>query len=507
MDWFWKKKEPVAVATSNLRTLNPFSNLIGSISYDGETTPGQIGVPKDYRADHTTLRTRGWQSYFENEITQTILNKYVLWMVGGGLKLESEPNKTVLESFGENVDPKQTKQIENLFKVWADSNLPDFAGELNLNQIAEETFKNKGIAGDILIVLRIENNLPTVQMIDAAHVETPFELFNEERIRDGVELNSKGGIKGFHVRNNKDGFDFIKAKDSAGRKRAFLIKGSKYRLDDTRGMPIMSPSLETLSLIDRYKSATVGSAEERQKMPYVIEHTKDSTGENPLAASIAGTIGGTNSVESSFDLSGTIAENVKTTQNKEVINLPVGATMKPIDSKNELYFKEFFDTNFQYICSAISIPPDVARSVYDSSYSASRAAIKDWEHVIKVGRKAFTTEFYKPIYTLWLDVMVLSGAIDLEGYSKALQSNNVMLLEAYRACRFVGANVPHIDPLKEVKAEREKLGELGKNVPLTTVKASMERLDGGDVDNTSEVFNNEVKDYQDKPETNRTEED
>ena len=55
-----------------------------------------------------------------------------------------------------------------------------------------------------------------------------------------------------------------------------------------------------------------------------------------------------------------------------------------------------------------------------------------------------------------------------------------MGISAYQHARFIGANVPHIDPVKEVAAERLKLGKSGADIPLTTAEAATEALNGGD---------------------------
>ncbi len=68
-----------------------------------------------------------------------------------------------------------------------------------------------------------------------------------------------------------------------------------------------------------------------------------------------------------------------------------------------------------------------------------------------------------------------------------------MVTESYEKMRMTGPHFPHIDPLKEVKAEREKLGALGKNIPLTTAELATEALGGGDSDSNIEQFSDEVK--------------
>ena len=71
---------------------------IFTYSYDGEKTPGEIGIIKNYLIDYPALRARSWQSYIESEVTQTIINKFITWIIGSGLKLQSEPIKEILSA-------------------------------------------------------------------------------------------------------------------------------------------------------------------------------------------------------------------------------------------------------------------------------------------------------------------------------------------------------------------------------------------------------------------------
>jgi capsid protein len=275
---------------------------------------------------------------------------------------------------------------------------------------------------------------------------------------------------------------------------AFLIYGLEYRLDSVRGLPLISAVLESIKDLERYKSATIGSAEERQKIAYSIEHQQFSTGENPILGNMMRAYNPDSvSDDIPVDVQGKqVADRVVATTGKQAFNMPIGAQLKALESRNELSFRDFYTINSDHVCAAIGIPPEVAYSKYDSNYSASRAAIKDWEHTLLVDRDAFS-EFYKKIYAFWLEVQILERKVDAPGYFKAKLENNLMVLEAYKTSRWIGANVPHIDPVKEVEAARRKLGIAADNIPLTTVEEATEELGGGDSDQNLLQFAEELK--------------
>ena len=158
--------------------------------------------------------------------------------------------------------------------------------------------------------------------------------------------------------------------------------------------------------------------------------------------------------------------------------MPIGATLKSLDSKNDLYFNEFYNTNFEILCACIGIPPEVALNKYTSSFSSSRGANKNWEHKILFERDKIDIEIYQPMYNYWLEIEIYTGKIKAPGYLVAKNTDDYMLIEAYQRARFIGAKMPFIDPLKEVQAARAKLGD--QTTPLATYEQVTEELNGGD---------------------------
>lgn len=479
-------------------------NSIFTVNYDGEKNLGEIGPIKNYYIDYPAIRMRSWQSYLESEISQAVLNKFAIWVIGSGLKLQAEPAKKVLKSEGVDLDTEAFNDtVESRFAVYSGSKKADYSNMQNLHAKASEAFINSIIGGDVLVVLRLVNGHVKVQLIDGAHVGSPLNNTSNmdlitsrgNRVRNGIEISKTGEHVAYWVRKTGLDYERIPAKGrKSGMKMAFMVYGMEYRIDNTRGIPLISAVLETLKKLERYKEATVGSAEERQKIVMQIVHEAYSTGENPLQGVLAKAMDADAVVDDiPTDKDGDkLADMVAATTNKQVFNMPQGAEMKGLESKNELYFKDFYQMNIDIVCAALGIPPEVALSKYDSNFSASRAALKDWEHTINVNRKRFASAFYQNVYDFWLEVQILNNKVKAPGYLLAKGDNN-MILDSYRMARFVGATIPHIDPEKEVKAVRQKLGEKAKDIPLTTVEAATEELNGGDSNSNLEQYSRELE--------------
>lgn len=509
---FDKKEEP-----KNIKKNDPtadFSSLstgqyrsLFSVSYNGEKNMGEIGPIKNYILDYYGLSLRSWESMLTNEISATVIQKFVLWVIGSGLKLQANPNKEFLKSEGIDIDAEAfSKLIEAQFSVYSSSIEADYSKMDSLYVKGEQAFVNSLVGGDVLTILRLENGIPTIQLIDGSHVMSPtlgteifpLQLANGNRIINGIELSPTNQHVAYYIRKPWPLFNFettrVEAKSSDGLTMAFLTKGKEYRLDNYRGLPVLSTVLETLSKLDRYKEAAVGSAEEAAKIAYQVVHQAFSTGESPLQGNLAKAFNvDAASTDIPRDQQGkNLANTVAVSTNKQAFNNPIGTKIETLKNDAPLSFEGFYKVNRDSVCATVVIPPEVAMSKYDSNFSASRAALKDWEHTLNVARAKFTRNWYQHVYNFFLEIQILKGKIYAPGYLLARSQNDFMIVQAYRACRFVGPQVPHIDPLKEVAAERLKLGATSASIPLTTVERSTERLDGGESYANMEQYSEEL---------------
>lgn len=170
-----------------------------------------------------------------------------------------------------------------------------------------------------------------------------------------------------------------------------------------------------------------------------------------------------------------LANRITQTTSNQTYNLPPGSELASFGTNIETAFEPFYRAIFNTICASVDMPPEVALQMYNSNYSASRAAINGWGYIVDYYQIEFSKAFYKPIYKIWLETQILSSKISANGYLVALRKNDFMMIEAWSNARFVGKKMPHIDPLKEVKAVREMLDE-----QLISREQATEMLNVGD---------------------------
>ena len=484
------------VATALFKQMGwPYANgnapAIITQPFNGEKNAGELGAIKNYVPDFQSLSARSWQAYTESEIAQLVIHNYLLWTIGTGLKLKSEPAKSIIQNEGIKFDASQFINLtESRFNLFINSTRSTNTRVKTFNQLSYEAQKHAIISGDVLIVLDYgreeeKNKSVSARMIDGYYVQSPLNSINPNngnQIFSGVEINKYGEPVAYWIILDDMTFQRVDAYTKTGTRQAFLVHGLEYRVDYYRGMPLLSAVLETMKKLDRYKEATVGSAEERAKITWFVEHAQYSTGEDPIqklkVAAGRGADAGTEQITNT--LLQQTASNIKYTTGKTTLNMPIGATLKAISSQNDLYFTDFYSTNFEILCATIGIPPEVALNKYTSSFSSSRGANKNWEHKILFERTRTSLELYQPFYNYWLEIEIYNSRITAPSYVQAKLTDNYMLIEAYQNARFVGKQMPFIDPLKEVLAARAKLGD--KTTPLATYEQVTEDLNGGDFD-------------------------
>jgi len=470
-----------------------------SILFDGEKTPNELGTAYEFFLDYQRIRMRSWEAYIKSTVIQTAIKQYCLWIVGHGLKFQAEPDIDFLKTKGIAVDEKWKNKIESQFRLYANDKKSSYSKECNLHILAAECLKNAILSGDVLVILRYKSNgQPTVQIIDGGFIQTPYDYYtsgNANKIVDGVEISSTGQHVAYHVLQDDGSFARVLANPSGkiGTRQAWLMYGIRHKINDTRGMSLLTAVLERDSKLDRFLEASVGAAEENSKIPFTFEHSQYSDGTNPIDNQMAQSLGVKKPVKNETALLDGYATKIAATTGKQAYNLPVGATLKKHTDNSDPNFASFYTPNAELIYATIGIPPEVAIGKYGGTYSGSRASNKAWEFKMKVERENTLTQyFYKPIYDFFFIINMYKGNIQADGFRDALYSDDWMTISAYTRCRFIGQSVPHIDPVKEATAQRIWLGDAYDNIPLKTGEQSCEEGNTGDFQEVQKLATQEL---------------
>lgn len=439
--------------------------------WDGEKTLGELGTIVNNIPDYKRLRLRSYNAYATIDTFKTIATKYFYWKIGSGLKLQAEPNLAVLKSEGLDLSDAEATEIQKViearFMIWANSKQSDYLKQKNLHQLASDFDKGKYLGGDNLLIVRFDNSGPTIQFVSGEFVENPGVDTNyiadaEARgnfVEHGIEIDAEGKHVAYFVRvkvkNGVDKYERVPAYgEKSGKRLAWLVSGEKISPDHLRGVPAMSQSLEKINKLDRYVEAAVTKAEQAANIVHTIKHKEFSTGESPVMDAVKKARGEVVApgidAEQQKVLADGLANRIAQQTSGTAYNMPVGAELESFESTIETDFGTFHSTVFNGISAGANVPPEVAMQSFNSNYSASRAAINSFGYFITVDRQDLAEQYYIPIYKLWLEHQILTKKISAKGYVENI--DNEMITEAYTQCRFLGKDMPHIDPLKEAKS-------------------------------------------------------
>ncbi len=433
--------------------------------FDGQKEPNELGPPITIFPDYYGARERAWELQLTNDIAKLVVNKWVTWLIGKGLRFNATPPKNI---------PNREKLIENIeyrFRNYMNSRFADYSEMMNFHEIAKTETYNSYASGDVLCVLRVEKGRVTTQLIDGANIQTPLN-YEGNNILDGVEYDNRNRHVAYHIYTEDLKFTRVPAiHKPTGIRMAFMIYNSKFRLNETRGVPLLLENFEKIKNLERYIEATVKNAEISSELILINEHDNSSTGENVFKAAVLKNVQTTTSLSQLPTPSACIDTLTKNTKGV-ALNNTIGAKMKMLKPDAEATMPDFVKANLQLTFASAEIPYEVAMSVYGSNYSASKAARNDWQHVLDVKTQNVANQSYQPVYELWLYNEVLSGNIVYPELLTAYAKKDYIAISALNKAMYTGVSVGDIDPVKTVTAVRKALGD--ETTPIMTYERASE---------------------------------
>jgi len=319
-----------------------------------------------------------------------------------------------------------------------------------------------------------------LQLVESGRVSNPggttFETtFKGNRVVNGIEVDGEGILTAAHISNRLwNEPDAVDAKLEWRRVEFFgketgcrnvLQICRDMRPDQFRGVPILAPVIESLKQIERYCDAELTSSIIKSFFSVFFIQPAANFNLNEIAGA-----------EEELDVSeyklgsGTISA------------LPKGVDVKAIDAQNsQSVFANFVSHFIKQVAAAVNLPFEVLLKNFQSSYSASRAALLQASSEFERRKAAFVRDFCRPIYEQFLLETVGTGRIKAEGFEDPIKR------QAYSQASWYTRTSRILDPQRETNAmilrlqnglstyEREVLESTGEDFNDVAEKLAQER--------------------------------
>ena len=460
-------------------------------SYQKKATKGfraMSGSPKeDIDAHNRTLRQRARMLYMAAPVATSAIRTNRTNVIGIGLQLKSRIDREALGMTQEAADAWQA-QAEREFALWAGNKRAcDATGVNNFAAMQQLALSSWLVSGDVFAV--IKQYEPTtlmpyslrIHLIEADRVATPTgsgtitpmllttgKAANGNTIYVGVDVDSNGQIAAYHIRSTYP-FEIGTASTQWARVQAYgertglpniLHIMESERPDQYRGVSYLAQVIEPLLQLRRYTESELTAAVVESFFTAFIKTNAD-TGDNPF-----------NEVGSSLPEVSRDPDEYEMGPGQINIMEP-GEDVTFADPKRPASgFNTFLRAICEQVGAALEIPADLLLKAFNSSYSASRAALMEAWKAFKMRREWFVADFCAPIYEIWLSEAVARGRISAPGFF-----SDPAVRAAYLGAEWIGPSQGQLDPTKEITAEILAIGEA-----ITTREQATIRLNGGQWD-------------------------
>lgn len=467
-----------AGASGTRRAFKQFRSLSGS--------PHQ-----DIDRHNSTLRSRARSLYMSAPMATSAIKSLRTSVVGPGLYLHAQVDGKYLGLTKEETTTLNN-EIEAEFELWAGNKrsasvtgLSDF---YELQQIAIMAWKT---SGDVFCLF--EQGKPDwlhpyslrLRLIEADRVSTPgtsnvipyltfgMNKTTGNKIFDGVEVDRYGQVVAYHIRNvypqeiSVDETEWIRV-EAVGKRTLLpniLHIMEAERPEQYRGVTCLAPVIENILQLGRYLNAEEAASLLETCLTIFVKTDVDSDGV-PLRMPTEAMSEETEQSEDDRD-----PADYELVPGGNVAFLKPGEDITSVDPKRpSTAFDGFVTSVAKQIGAALEIPVDVLIKSFNSSYSASRAALQDYWRKVKNDRISFAGSFNAPVYEVFLSEAIARGRIHAPGFF-----SDARIRAAYLNHEWNGPAMTHLDPEKEARAMKIMV----ENGWKTNTQATTE-LTGGD---------------------------
>jgi lambda family phage portal protein len=407
------------------------------------------------------------------------------YVIGSGLTLQSRIDTEELGLSSEAASDWQRK-TERRFNVWASDLRCSTNRRQDFYDLQDMAYRGRLVSGDsfVLLASRERPGWPfslALQVIEADRICNEKNVVNTAKLVDGIEYDEATGepVRAY-VSAHHPG-RILPGKDQSWTKVPFYGKSGRCNLiqvsrilrpGQTRGIPDLGPIIATIKQLDRYSNAEVDAAVNSAAL--ALFTTMDAEAFREIFSDE-----GDQSayIQKAADWDGSIDSG------KSINLFPGESISSPTPGRPNPNYDPFFNSFLSLVGMGLNIPKEVLQKAFNSSYSASRAALMDAWRTFKIERLRFARRFCQVVYQEWLADAVTLGLIDAPGFFA-----DPFTRAAWCGAQWSGDGPGALDPKKEAEA-----AEVRMRSGVTTLAKETVAYDGSDWEDNHRQRTEEVR--------------
>ncbi|HEX7776640.1 MAG TPA: phage portal protein, partial [Parvibaculum sp.] len=298
----------------------------------------------------------------------------------------------------------------------------------------------------------------TLQLVDPDRLSNPNNMFDQDRLRAGVEVDQYGAATAYHFRRRHPNdifgaragdsmiWDRVPRQTAWGRPQVIHFF-EKDRAGQSRGIGRLTPVIEALFMDHRLGRAELQAAVLNAILAVVLESPLDADMATQGLAPNSDSFGAYQAMRKDFH-----DEKRLTFGGVQITSLFPNEKLKmEAPSRPNANFADFESAVLRKAAAGIGTSYEqLSRDWSKTNYSSARAAlIEVWRGYI-ARREEFTQGFCTPFFGCWLEEDISLGTYD-DLVDDALESFHT-LKAAWLRCRWIGPGRGWVDPTKEAEA-------------------------------------------------------
>lgn len=446
--------------------------------FDGAKFRGALRslYPSGSDLDAEALRAQSRSAYWDSSQARAAVRRIGDSVVGTGLTLRSTPLWMLIGStLDDEGQRKLADEIDERFRLWADSHEPDATGRRNLAEMQSFIFDNELRDGDLPIVLRYSGDSSrlsplNLQVLDADQLDMRVTTYGTPDkaglsvaaaargniLKDGLEMTMAGELVAIYVLNPARPYDKptrVPASGPSGRR--FVLLPSILDLPgQVRGVGPLAPIVHELQKITDYTVAEIEAAVQNATIAGMIE----PGAENDTRTDVQKSLGvSARNLSSTATAAGTTEARIDK-PGLWVGTLKAGEKLASFDTKRpNVNFGTFVQTVTKSLSASLSLPVEVLEMAFSANYSASRASLILFWNTVERWRAHVVSQFLQPIYEAWLREEVSSGRLPIlraTGFG-----TDPVQTRAWMQSEWIGDPMPSIDPVKDADAADKRIAQ------------------------------------------------